>query len=157
MWIAFPDIAKSCPELKCCGCKIGWITKRCRCMKDDIPCTALCGCDGTCSILQNTTTNECTELDIDFIIELHAYEHKLRSIDVHEANGQNNITNWIFPNFSVCQLNLYAQFKKNSFAAIWCSSFRNKPTLYQFLKFICLCQMKQILGLFHSLLQYLRF
>lgn len=28
--------------------KFGCITRRCKCVKDNIPCTALCACDGEC-------------------------------------------------------------------------------------------------------------
>ena len=48
LWMTIPDAASCCPELKRCGCKTGCMTKRCKCVKDNIPCTALCSCDGEC-------------------------------------------------------------------------------------------------------------
>src|SRR6218665_1121079 len=48
LWMTLPDVAKCCPELKRCGCGTGCSTKRCRCFKDDLPCTALCACDAQC-------------------------------------------------------------------------------------------------------------
>ena len=48
VWMTIPDAAKCCPELKRCGCKSGCITERCRCVKDNIQCSALCACDGEC-------------------------------------------------------------------------------------------------------------
>jgi len=41
LWMTIPDAAKCCPELKRCTCKTGCLTKRCKCVKDEIPCTAL--------------------------------------------------------------------------------------------------------------------
>jgi hypothetical protein len=48
VWTTLPDAAKCCPELKRCGCKTGCINKRCKCVRDNIACTALCACDGEC-------------------------------------------------------------------------------------------------------------
>jgi hypothetical protein len=48
LWTTLPDAASCCPELKRCGCKTGCINKRCKCVKDNIACTALCACDGEC-------------------------------------------------------------------------------------------------------------
>ena len=48
VWMTIPDASKCCPELKKCGCKTGCITRRCRCVKDGLQCTALCACDGEC-------------------------------------------------------------------------------------------------------------
>lgn len=45
--------------------------------------------------------NECIGPDIDFIIEPNAVERKLINIDVHEANGLDNVPNWVFRDFSV--------------------------------------------------------
>ena len=47
-WTTIPDAAKCCPELKRCGCRTGCLTRRCKCVKDNIPCTSLCACDGEC-------------------------------------------------------------------------------------------------------------
>src|SRR6218665_1131662 len=48
LWMTLPDAAKCCPELKRCGCGTGCSTKRCRCFKDNLPCTAFCPCDAQC-------------------------------------------------------------------------------------------------------------
>jgi len=48
LWMTLPDAAKCCPELKRCGCATGCSTKRCKCFKDNLPCTALCACDAQC-------------------------------------------------------------------------------------------------------------
>src|SRR6218665_642352 len=42
LWMTLPDAAKCCPELKRCGCGTGCSTKRCRCFKDNLPCTVGC-------------------------------------------------------------------------------------------------------------------
>lgn len=49
-WMTLPELVKSCPELVRCGCKMGCSTKRCKCVKADLPCTSLCGCEGECNI-----------------------------------------------------------------------------------------------------------
>jgi len=47
LWTDLPDVAKCLPELLKCGCKKG-CSKRCRCLKANTRCTALCACDGAC-------------------------------------------------------------------------------------------------------------
>jgi len=47
LWTDLPDVAKCTPELLKCGCKKG-CSKRCKCLKANIRCTALCACDGAC-------------------------------------------------------------------------------------------------------------
>lgn len=48
IWMTIPDADKCCLELLCCGCKTGCITRRCKCERANLKCTALCGCDGEC-------------------------------------------------------------------------------------------------------------
>ena len=45
-WIA--EAAKGCQELLKCGCKKD-CTKRCKCVKANLPCTQLCFCSGQCN------------------------------------------------------------------------------------------------------------
>ena len=40
VWMTIPSAAKSCSELKKCGCKSGCTTRRCTCLMNGIPCTA---------------------------------------------------------------------------------------------------------------------
>ena len=47
LWMTLPEVAKSCTELVQCSCKKG-CTARCKCVKANLPCTALCQCDGEC-------------------------------------------------------------------------------------------------------------
>lgn len=47
-WTDIPEATKVCRELLRCGCKKG-CTGRCKCVKAELPCTALCACDGRCS------------------------------------------------------------------------------------------------------------
>jgi len=49
LWITLPEADKCCLELLCCGCKTGCITKRCKCNRAGLKCTALCGCEGECA------------------------------------------------------------------------------------------------------------
>ena len=46
-WSSLQPLSNSCSELISCQCKKG-CTKRCKCHKACLPCTALCYCDGTC-------------------------------------------------------------------------------------------------------------
>jgi hypothetical protein len=48
LWITIPEVTQSCRELISCTCKKGCNT-RCSCHKANLPCTALCHCDGECS------------------------------------------------------------------------------------------------------------
>ena len=48
-WISLPPAVQSCSELIKCGCKKG-CARNCRCKKAELPCTALCKCDGQCAI-----------------------------------------------------------------------------------------------------------
>lgn len=47
-WTDIPEATKVCRELLRCGCKKG-CTGRCKCVKAELPCIALCACDGCCS------------------------------------------------------------------------------------------------------------
>lgn len=49
LWTTLPEVAKCCPELLKCSCKTG-CGKRCKCTKARVKCTALCQCDGSCSV-----------------------------------------------------------------------------------------------------------
>ena len=48
LWKTIPDMSSHCSELVCCSCKSG-CSKSCKCRKNGLRCTKLCGCDGTCS------------------------------------------------------------------------------------------------------------
>ena len=48
LWTTMPDVTQSCSELVSCKCKKG-CTKRCKCVKAALECTALCQCDGNCT------------------------------------------------------------------------------------------------------------
>ena len=50
---------------------------------------------------QNILENKCAESDMNFTIEPYAVERELSSIDVHKANGPDNVPNWFFHDFSV--------------------------------------------------------
>ncbi len=45
VWLTIPEAAKHCYELLHRGCKKG-CSKRCKCVKAQLPCTPLCMCDG---------------------------------------------------------------------------------------------------------------
>ena len=47
VWTTLPEASRSCSELVCCGCKKG-CTRRCKCFKAALQCTALCFCSGDC-------------------------------------------------------------------------------------------------------------
>jgi len=47
-WSTLPEAAKGCQELLKCGCKKE-CTKRCTCVKANLPCTQLCFCSGQCN------------------------------------------------------------------------------------------------------------
>jgi len=49
LWMTLPEADKCCPELLRCGCKSGCITRRCKCVRANLKCTALCSCEGECS------------------------------------------------------------------------------------------------------------
>ena len=51
LWTKLPEASKACSELLKCGCKKGCSSLRCKCVKANLPCTALCLCSGGC---QNT-------------------------------------------------------------------------------------------------------
>ena len=48
VWMTLAEAADCCPELLRCGCKAGCVTRRCKCNRADLKCTALCGCEGEC-------------------------------------------------------------------------------------------------------------
>ena len=50
VWTTLPEASKICSELVKCGCNVekrGCIGN-CKCVRADLPCTALCACDGKC-------------------------------------------------------------------------------------------------------------
>ena len=47
-WTNLPEALKACQELVSCKCKLECM-KRCTCRKAELPCTALCACEGNCS------------------------------------------------------------------------------------------------------------
>ncbi len=47
LWTTLPEASTTSRELLCCGCKKG-CTRRCKCKKAALKCTALCQCDGQC-------------------------------------------------------------------------------------------------------------
>ena len=49
VWMTLPPAADCCPELVSCGCKAGCTTKRCKCVRANLSCTALCNCQGECN------------------------------------------------------------------------------------------------------------
>ena len=49
LWTTLPDVANCCPQLLKCGCKKGCDKRRCKCAKAQLPCTALCSCEGECT------------------------------------------------------------------------------------------------------------
>ena len=48
LWMTLPKVSKVCRELIHCSCKKG-CTNRCKCVKANLTCTALCHCDNECS------------------------------------------------------------------------------------------------------------
>ena len=76
---------------------------------------------------QNILENECTESDMNFTIEPYAVERKLSSIDVHKANGPDNVPNWFFHDFSVWLAEPLCAISTNPYSVVWCPSFGNKP------------------------------
>ncbi len=49
IWIMLPEASKACYELLSCKCKKGCLTW-CKCKKAELECTALCTCEGECSL-----------------------------------------------------------------------------------------------------------
>jgi len=49
LWGMLPEASKICSELIHCACKKGCTTRRCKCLKANLLCTALCQCDGECT------------------------------------------------------------------------------------------------------------
>src|SRR6218665_1789141 len=47
LWMTIPEVSKICRELIHCSCKKGCLG-RCKCVKANLVCTALCQCDGEC-------------------------------------------------------------------------------------------------------------
>ena len=49
LWMTIPQASQSCQELLKCGCKSErGCAGRCKCIKAELPCTALCNCAGLC-------------------------------------------------------------------------------------------------------------
>ena len=49
LWMTIPQASQSCQELLKCGCKSEKdCAGRCKCVKAELPCTALCNCAGLC-------------------------------------------------------------------------------------------------------------
>ena len=49
LWMTIPQASHSCVELLKCGCKSDrGCAGRCKCVKAELPCTALCNCAGLC-------------------------------------------------------------------------------------------------------------
>ncbi|KAK7113984.1 hypothetical protein V1264_000124 [Littorina saxatilis] len=53
LWTTLPQASETCQELLKCGCKTGCSSKRCKCFKTGLKCTALCICNGCSSTCQN--------------------------------------------------------------------------------------------------------
>ena len=51
LWTTLPEASVSSRELLCCGCKKSCATRRCKCKKAALKCTALCQCGGQCESL----------------------------------------------------------------------------------------------------------
>lgn len=52
LWSTIMPASKACQELLKCGCNIEKGCRgRCKCVKANLPCTALCKCGGTCDRL----------------------------------------------------------------------------------------------------------
>lgn len=50
LWTTIPQASQSCQELLKCGCKSErGCTGRCKCIRAELPCTALCNCSGHCN------------------------------------------------------------------------------------------------------------
>ncbi len=49
LWGMLPEASKICSELIHCACKKGCTTRRCKCLKANLLCTAVCQCDGECT------------------------------------------------------------------------------------------------------------
>jgi hypothetical protein len=47
LWCTKPDMSTHCTELLRCMCKTE--CKNCRCKRNKLACTQLCGCDGKCA------------------------------------------------------------------------------------------------------------
>jgi len=47
LWCTIPDVASHCTELVKCSCKS--VCRNCKCRRNELWCTRLCGCDGKCS------------------------------------------------------------------------------------------------------------
>ena len=47
-WSDLPEVSKACGELLKCGCKINCSSGRCKCVKAELSCTTLCGCNADC-------------------------------------------------------------------------------------------------------------
>ncbi|KAK7495213.1 hypothetical protein BaRGS_00013623, partial [Batillaria attramentaria] len=49
-WTVLPEASHTCQELLKCGCKKGCKSRRCKCYKAGLKCTALCICNGDCAL-----------------------------------------------------------------------------------------------------------
>ena len=41
--------SRSCLELVCCGCHGTYLTRRCSCVNNGLPCTEACSCSDQCA------------------------------------------------------------------------------------------------------------
>ena len=49
VWSELPEVLESCRQLVSCGCKKG-CTSRCKCKKENLPCSHMCKCLGKCEV-----------------------------------------------------------------------------------------------------------
>ena len=55
LFMTLPEASQSCQELLKCGCKIDkGCTRRCKCVRAELQCTALCNCSGLCERDEST-------------------------------------------------------------------------------------------------------
>ena len=62
VWTDLPPAPEGVMELFCCGCKGTCATRRCSCLKNEIPCTEACSCQEDCV---NSANDLCDEEDYD--------------------------------------------------------------------------------------------
>jgi hypothetical protein len=62
VWTELPPAPTGVMELVCCGCKGKCATRRCSCVKNELPCTEACSCQEDC---ENFTDFLCDEEDDD--------------------------------------------------------------------------------------------
>ena len=55
LFMTLPEASQSCQELLKCGCKSDkGCTRRCKCVRSELQCTALCNCSGLCERDEST-------------------------------------------------------------------------------------------------------